>query len=54
MKAGEDLVIIRNEDGVTVPYKEGDSKEGLTFTIIEKGKEITALSAYSKSLLFKT
>ena len=40
MKAGEDLVIIRNKDGTTIPYKEGDSKEDLTFTTIKKGKEI--------------
>ena len=40
MKAGEDLVIIRNKDGTTVPYKEGDSKDDLTFTTIKKGKEI--------------
>ena len=40
MKAGEDLIIIRNKEGVTVPYKEGDSKEGLTFKTVKKGTEI--------------
>lgn len=40
MKAAEDLVIIKNKDGIIVPYKEGNSKEGLTFVTIKKDKEI--------------
>ena len=40
MKAGEDLVIIRNKNGVIVPYKSGDSTEGLTFKTIKKETEI--------------
>ncbi len=39
-KAGEDLVIITNKDDTIVPYKEGDSKEGLTFKTIKKGTDI--------------
>ncbi len=40
MKAGEDLVIIRNKDGTVVPYKSGDSTKDLTFTTIKRGKDI--------------
>ena len=40
MKASEDLVIVRNENGVIVPYKEGDSKKDLTFKVIKKDTEI--------------
>ncbi len=40
MKAGEDLVIIRNKEGSIVPYKSGDPTKDLTFTIIKKGKDI--------------
>ena len=40
MKAGEDLIIIIDESGTLVPYKEGDSKDGLTFKTIKKGTEI--------------
>lgn len=42
MKAGEDLVIIREKDGTIVPYKEGDPKKHLTFKVIKKGTEIPA------------
>jgi len=40
MKAGEELVIIRNKDGTIVPYKSGHSTKDLTFTKIKKGTEI--------------
>ena len=40
MKAGEDLVSIRNKDGVVVPYKSGDPTKDLTFKTIKKGTEI--------------
>lgn len=40
MKAGEDLIIIRNKDGTIVPYKEGDPKNHLTFTKVPKGTQI--------------
>jgi len=40
MIAAEDLVIITNKDGVTVPYKEGDSRTDLEFMTIKRGKEI--------------
>ena len=40
MIAGEELVIIQNKEGATVPYKDGDSKENLVFTVIKKGNEI--------------
>jgi len=39
-KAGEDLVIITNEDEEIVSYKEGDPHKHLTFTKIEKGHKI--------------
>lgn len=40
MKASEDLVIVRNKEGMTIPYKEGESKVDLTFKIIKKDTEI--------------
>jgi len=40
MKAAEDIVIIKNKEGIIVPYKSGDSKAGLTFKVIKKGSEI--------------
>ncbi len=40
MKAGEDLVIIKNKDGTIVPYKSGDSTKDLTFKTIKKDTEI--------------
>ncbi len=40
MKAAEDLVIVKTKEGTIVPYKEGDSKENLTFVTIKKDEEI--------------
>ena len=40
MKADEDLIIIRNKEGVIVPHKSGDSTKDLTFKTIKKGTEI--------------
>ena len=40
MKAAEDIVIIKNEEGIIVPYKSGASTKELTFKTIKKGKEI--------------
>ena len=40
MKATEDFAIIVNKERIRVPYKEGDSKEGLKFIQVKKNKEI--------------
>ena len=41
MKAAEEIIIVRNKIHKNiVPYKDGDSKVGLEFTVIKKGSEI--------------
>ncbi len=40
MKALQDFVIITNEGGTRITYKEGAPKKGLIFTQIKKGKEV--------------
>lgn len=40
MKSIEDFIIVTNKDGTRVPYRDGDSKEGLEFIEVKKGTEI--------------
>lgn len=40
MKSIEDFVIVIDKDGTRVPYRDGDSKEGLEFIQVKKGTEI--------------
>jgi len=41
MKAAENItIVIHDKDKNLVSYKDGDSKAGLTFTVIKKGEEI--------------